>query len=258
MSIERIHPVLITRDAAPTIGKALESLREFPSVLVYDNGSADDTIAICERFANVRVETGPFEGFGATKSRAVGLAAGDWVLSIDADEYLSPDLLASLRAANLEDGVAYAIERFNVFMGRRVRHGGWGDDWLVRLFDRRRSGFDDSPVHEKVSVPEGVRVERLEGALWHVAVTDIDQFLGKISRYSELEIERSRHTHHPAVIAVHATWAVFRSYVLKLGFLEGWRGLVIAYCDGVGCFFKHMKRWVARNVPEAERSRSPR
>ena len=245
MSLSQIHPVLITRDAAATIERTLESLSEFPDVTVFDNGSADDTLSICARFPNVRVHTGEFRGFGPTKAHAVTLAGGDWVLSIDADEYVGRALLDSLRKLMLDDErVAYAIERHNLFMGRHIRYGGWGNDWLIRLFNRKQCQFNSAVVHEKVSVPEGVRTERVDGALWHQAVTDIDEFLVKISRYSTLEIQRSNKALHPALIMLRACWASFASYVLRGGFREGWRGLVLAYCFGIGCFFKHMKRYV--------------
>ena len=258
MSLEQIHPVLITRDAAATIERTLESLREFPEVVVYDNGSNDGTLAICARFPNVRVHTGEFMGFGPTKAHAVGLAGGDWIFSIDADEYLGRSLLDALRTLDLTDVKrAFRVKRQNLFMGRHIRHSGWGNDWLVRLFNRTECHFDDAVVHEKVVVPPHVSLLRVEGPLWHQAASDIDQFLTKISRYSELEIKRSPRTHHPAIILLHAIWAFFRSFVLRAGFLDGWRGLVIAYCFGIGCFFKHMKRYVNRTVSEAERARLP-
>jgi glycosyltransferase involved in cell wall biosynthesis len=258
MSLDQIYPVLIARDASTTIGKALDSLRPFPKVIVYDNGSNDDTIEICRRYSNVALHTGDFMGFGPTKTHAIGLASGDWILSMDADEFLSNDLVESLRRLDLSDeAVAYEIERHNLFMGKHVRHGGWGDNWLVRLFNRNHCRFDSAVVHEKVEVPPGVRIERISGPLWHQAVLDIDQFLDKISRYSELNIQRARRVHGPFVTFVNAGWVFFRSYVLKAGFLDGWRGLVIAVSDGVGAFFKHMKRYVNRAVPPDERGRTP-
>jgi glycosyltransferase involved in cell wall biosynthesis len=258
MSLQQIHPVLITRNAGATIERTLRSLRDFPEVVVYDNGSTDETLAVCARFSNVKVVVGEFMGFGPTKAHVVGLAGGDWVFSIDADEYPGESLLQSLRELDLTDErVAYSVERHNLFMGKDIRHAGWGNDWLIRLFNRRHCRFNDAVVHEKVTVPAGVGLVRLDGALWHQAATDIDQFLTKISRYSELEVKRGRPAHHPLTIVLHAGWAFFRSYVLRAGFLDGWRGLVIAYCFGVGCFFKHMKRYVDKTVPASERTRTP-
>ena len=257
MSLEQITPVLITRDAQATIERTLASLADFPQVIVYDNGSTDDTRAICKRFDNVRLHVGEFMGFGPTKAHAVALADSDWVLSIDADEYLGRSLRTALGALDLSDAhTAYAVNRHNLFMGKLVRRGGWGDNWLVRLFNRRQCQFDDAIVHEKVTIPEGVRVVRVDGELWHQAVTDIDQFLTKISRYSELEIRRSPRVYGPLVTSLRAFWAFFRSYVLRAGFLEGWRGLVIAVSDAMGCFFKYMKRYVNK-VARAERDSMP-
>jgi glycosyltransferase involved in cell wall biosynthesis len=258
MSLQQIHPILITRDAGATIERTLESLRNFPEVIVYDNGSDDETLEVCAHFGNVRVHIGEFIGFGPTKAHAVSLASGDWVLSIDADEYLGQSLLQSLSEIDLSnERVAYVVERHNLFMGKQIRYGGWGNDWLVRLFNRRQCQFNDSVVHEKVVVPTGVTLARTNGALWHQAVTDINEFLIKINRYSDLEIQRSNRTHHPAVILLRALWASFSSYILRAGFLDGWRGLVIAYCYGIGCFFKHMNRYVSSTVTAAERTNLP-
>lgn len=258
MRIDSVFPVLITRDAGATLRRTLESLVPFSEVLVYDNGSVDSTLEICSRYPNVRTITGEFLGFGATKARAVSLASGDWVFSIDADEYASPELLESIRSLNPDDSsVAYEVERCNLFTGKHVRHGGWGDDWLVRIFDRRQCRFSDRAVHEKVIVPRGVTVRRLKGVLWHEAVTDIGQFLVKINRYTELALNTDRPTHNPVVVVIASAYAMFKSYVIKGGFLEGWRGLVIAYCAGTGTFFRYMRRYAAKVGRASDGQQSP-
>lgn len=257
MSISAIQPVIITRDAAATIEKTLRSLETFDEVLVYDNGSTDETLAICAQFPNVRVEAGAFLGFGPTKQHAADLATGDWILSVDADEYLSGELLAALERADLSnEDVAYQMLRANLFMGKRIDHGGWGGDWLTRLFHRGACRFDDAPVHEKLVVPAGVEVRRLAGPLWHTACTDIDEFLHKISRYSELNRTKHHRVHSPANIWLRSRWAFFRSYVLKGGWRDGWRGLVIANCMAQGTFFRHMKRYVDARVRAESESTS--
>lgn len=258
MSTNRIYPVLITRDAATTIERTLESLATFPEVVVYDNGSTDGTIELCSRFANVRVVTGPFFGYGETKQHAVALARGDWVLSIDADEYIGEALLAELAQLVLEDdSVAYEVERRNLFLGKDVRRAGLGRDWLVRLFNRRRCRFNDALVHEKVIVPQDCRIVRLRGALWHQACTDLRQILDKINRYSELNRRDGAPVRGILNIWLRSAWAFFKSYVVRGGFLEGWRGLVIAHSDAMGTFFKHMKRY-ADHALAAERGSPPR
>lgn len=244
MSIDQIYPVLITRNAVATIEQTLRSLAAFPEVIVYDNGSTDETIERCQRFPNVKVMTGGFFGYGPTKNHAVSLARGDWVLSIDADEYLSQALLEELSTIRLDDpSVVYAVERHNLFLGKDLRHGGLGNDWLVRLFNRSRCRFNDAAVHEKVVVHADCATTRLRGALWHQACTDLDQMLDKISRYSELNRRIGATARGPLHIWLGSCWSFFKSYILKRGFLEGWRGLAIAYGDAAGAFFKHMKRY---------------
>jgi glycosyltransferase involved in cell wall biosynthesis len=241
-SEDRLHPVVIARDAARTI---VGSLRTFPEVVVYDNGSTDDTVAICARFANVRVERGPFFGFGPTKNHAASLAAGPWILSIDADERLDSELLKQLGELDLrEPRRAFALDRRNLLLHKHVRHAGWGDNWLVRVYHRDVCRFSDVRVHEKVVVPDDVLLVRLKGGLWHDAVDDIDQFLQKISFYSELCRGAQPKLRSVPHILLGAWWAFFRSYVVRLGFLEGWRGLLIAHCEAQGSYFKHMKRYV--------------
>lgn len=254
MPLADFSAVLITRDGARTLRACLESLESFAEVVIYDNGSEDDTKAIAKDFANVSWHEGPFLGFGRTKQAAVDLARHDWVFSIDADEYLSPGLLKELEALELADtDVACQVLRNNKFMGRHVRFGGWGGDWLTRAFNRKRCGFNDAAVHERVEVPPGVRIRRMQHPLWHEAVTELDQFLTKIARYSELRRRDRRVAHLPApLILLRACWAFLRSYVFQLGILAGWRGLVIAYSESVGTFFKYMKVRADRAV-EAER-----
>jgi glycosyltransferase involved in cell wall biosynthesis len=252
----QLHPVVIVRAASRTIADTLASLRAFPEVVVYDNGSTDDTVAICARFANVRVERGPFFGFGPTKNHAASLAAGPWILSIDADERVDAELLEQLGALDLsEPRRAYALDRRNLLLGKHVRHAGWGDNWLVRVYHRGVCRFNDARVHEKVVVPRGVSLVRLEGGLWHDAVWDIDQFLEKVSFYSELCRGPSSRLRSIPHILLGASWAFFRSYVLRLGFLEGWRGLLIAHCEAQGSFFKHFKRYVDARTQTSAPSR---
>ena len=168
MALSDIHPVIITRDASRTLAATLESLRAFSEVIVYDNGSSDDTLEIATSFQNANVVTGEFVGFGPTKNRATALAAGDWILSVDADESVSDELLSSLAGLDLSEPCqTYAVHRHNLFVGRDIRWGGWGNDWLVRIYNRRHGALSEALVHEKVVVPAGVEPKKIDGALWH-------------------------------------------------------------------------------------------
>jgi hypothetical protein len=164
-------------------------------------------------------------------------------------------MMASLDAAELDDpGRVYAVHRENWMMGRPVRVGGWGGDWLARLYHRRRAGFTNAAVHESLAT-DGLRVERLDGLLIHRAVEDLGDFLDKVRRYSALRAPAKRPV-HPALIVPRAAWAFLRSYLFQVGFLAGWRGLAIAWSNANGVFYKYLRAWARhRRGMETRRER---
>ncbi len=249
MAIGDISAVIITRDAAETLPECLQSLQAFPEVVVYDNGSTDNTVDIAETFPNVRVHRGAFLGFGPTKQKAVSLAQHDWVFSIDADEQVDDQLIKAIDNADLsEPGVAYLVCRHNYFMGKHVTRGGWGDDWLLRLFNRNSCRFNDAQVHEKVVPVDGVQNVRLDGVLQHAAVRELGDFLVKIKRYSEISSRSTRKRRGPFAAVANSFWRFFKSYFIKAGFLEGWRGLVIAVSDANGGFWRDLRAYADRRT----------
>lgn len=253
MGLERISAVIITRDAGETLAATLDALSGLAEVVVYDNGSIDDTLAVAGGFSNVRVVEGTFDGFGSTRNRAAEYAANDWILGIDADERPDDHLLAALEQAPLDDPArVFALLRDNRFLGRSIRHAGWGREWKRRLYNRTRTAWRDEPVHERLESPPGQTVTRLGGRLIHDAVTDLGQFLDKTRRYSALRAPRLP-ARHPLVILLSAWWAFLRTYFLRLGMLEGWRGLVIAWSNANGVFFKYMRAYAARTERKQER-----
>lgn len=244
-----ISAAIITRDAALTIRETLSSLAAFDEVVVYDNGSTDATIEIAETFGNVALHRGEFSGFGPTKNKAASFAKNDWIFSIDADERISPELARSLTTIDLQDEeTCFSVQRANYFMGRHVSRAGWGHDWLVRLYNRKATQVRDIAVHEVVLPPAGGTVIRLTGELSHDAAPDVGSFLTKIDRYSEIRRFSHPEAIHPALAMVKTVWAFLRSYFLRFGFLEGWRGLVIAVSDANGVFYKYFKPYADRAV----------
>ena len=144
--------VVITRDAAKDIAQCLASAAFASEIVVVDSGSRDDTVEIAER-SGARVVVEAWRGYGPQKAYAVGLAANDWVLCLDADERVTPDLAAAIAAlfrAGTPPRAAYAVARRNRFLGRWLAHGEGYPDWQARLFDRRRARWSVDPVHEHV------------------------------------------------------------------------------------------------------------
>lgn len=242
MSTIKISGVIIASNAERTLRRCLESLAALDEVIVYENGSTDRTAEIARSFPNVRLVIGDFTGYGPTKNRAAEEARNDWILSVDSDEAVSPELIGSIAALDLSDTtVVYAVDRHNYMYGKHVRHAGWGNDWLPRLYNRSRFRYNDAMVHENLEIGHATPVSRLQGPLLHEAVIDLSQFLVKIDRYTELRKDSGARAYGPFGSLVKAAWAFFRSYVLQLGLLDGWRGVVIAYSDATGVFFRCMK-----------------
>ncbi len=240
-ALARISVVLMVRDAAATLAAALESVREFDEVLIYDNGSRDDTLNVAGRFPNVRICKGEFTGFGATRNTAAALARNDWIFSLDADEVVEASLRAGLSGLTLDDPQqTYAVERQNYLLGKRVRHGGWGSQWLTRLYNRRTHRFTEVAVHEKVELKGGEQALQLAGSLRHTAMRDAGDFLVKMHRYTMLKAGESTRTYAPGIILLKSIWAFMRAYFLRLGLLDGWRGLLISVSEANGVFYKYM------------------
>jgi hypothetical protein len=189
----------------------------------------------------VLIHKGEFSGFGPTRNRAASLAKHDWVFSIDADEVPDAALLSALDGLSLGDPAAtYAVERQNYLLGKRVKHAGWGSQWLTRLYNRTTHTFTQVTVHEKLELKSGEQALPLAGTLKHTAMRDAGDFLVKMHRYTMLKAGESERTYHPAVILLKTFWAFIRSYLLRLGVLDGWRGLLISVSEANGVFYKYM------------------
>lgn len=240
MPLANISAVLMVRDAEVTLAATLDGLKRFGEVVVFDNGSKDRTLEVAGRYPNVRVHKGDFTGFGPTRNKAASLAQHDWVFSIDADEVPDEALLSAMDALSLDSKLAYSVERQNYLLGKRVKHGGWGSQWLTRLYDRRAHAFTEVAVHEKVELKRGEAAQVLPGTLKHMPMQDAGDFLVKMHRYTMLKAGESRRTYPPAIILLKTFWAFIRSYILRLGVLDGWRGVLISVSEANGVFYKYI------------------
>lgn len=240
--IKHVSAVIIVKNGASTITATLDSLTQFEEVILYDNGSDDATLDIALRYPNVRIHQGNFVGFGRTKQNAVNTASNDWVFSLDADEMVSPELADYLSCwdPNQNPNLAIKVRRDNFLMGKWVKYAGWGGDWLVRLFNRQCHNFNDNDVHESVALNEQTMLKKISAPISHNAVQELGQFLVKVDRYTEIS-RSSAKTYPPSIIMLKTLWRFLESYVIRGGFLAGWRGLAIAWSNANGVFYKYMK-----------------
>ena len=234
--------IMITRNAGGQLRAALESASFADEVVIVDSGSDDDTVQIAASFGAVVINQS-WLGYGPQKQFAVARAKHDWVLCLDADERVTPELARSLVAAVAQPRAgAYRMARRNRFLGRWLAHGEGYPDWSVRFFDRRRARWSDDAVHERVICADPVAT--LSGDLLHESAESLETYLAKQNRYTTLQAERMLDQGRRASVALLLGSPVVRFikfYVVRLGFLDGIAGLVHI---AIGCgnsFTKHAK-----------------
>lgn len=222
-----LSAVIITLDCARQLEGCLDSLGFCDEIVVVDSGSGDGTVELAQS-RGARVIAREWLGFGAQKQFAVRQSSHDWVLCIDSDERVTPELAASIRQAlEAPDFHAYEFARRNRFMGRYLRHGEGYPDWSLRLFDRRQARWSDDAVHEKVVT--GVPVGRLRGDLLHDSAESLEAYLAKQNRYTSLAAERALaggKRAGAARLVLSPLLRFVKFYFLRLGFLDGVPGLV--------------------------------
>ncbi len=227
----RLSLIVITKNEEAAIARCLRSANFADEVVVVDQASTDKTAEIA-RGLGARVIVPPdWPGFGPQKNRALQAATGDWVLSLDADEWIEPVLAAEIAAVLVNPYAAdgYEIPRRSRFCGNIVNYGDWRGDRVLRLFRRARGRFSDDKVHERVIV-EG-RVARLTAWLDHDSITDLADAEAKIERYANaaaMQLAAEGKTSSIAKAALRGWTAFIRGYLFRLGFLDGRTGLEVA------------------------------
>ena len=240
----KLSVTIITKNEADNILACLESVAWADEIVVVDSGSSDDTVNICKAFGAQVHKTADWPGFGPQKNRALSHATGEWVLSLDADERVPPELRFEIEAAlkNPHDHAAFRMPRLSSFCGRFMRHSGWYPDYVTRLFHRGAARFSDDLVHERLIVDGSVG--KLRQSLLHETFNDLDELLIKINQYSTAGARMLSEKNKTASLkkAVgHAFWAFFRTYILRAGFLDGREGFMLAVSTAESTYYRYAK-----------------
>jgi glycosyltransferase involved in cell wall biosynthesis len=241
----KLTVTVITLNEADHIEAALSSVQWADEIVVVDSGSTDDTVARARPLAT-RVEVRPWPGYGAQKNAAAALASHDWILSLDADERVSPALAAEIRATLAAQPAVggFRIPRVTFYLGRWLRSTDWYPDYQLRLYDRRAGRWSQRAVHESVEMAGPTATLRHE--LQHFAYRDVSHHLSTIDRYTTLAAAewraQGRRTSALA-IAVHPPLAFLRNYVLRRGFRDGAAGFLVSGLNSVYVFLKLVKLW---------------
>jgi len=257
--VNRLSVTIIAWNEEERLRACLESAAWADEIIVIDAESTDKTVQVAREFTD-KIWVRPWAGFVAQKNFALEQATGDWVLSLDADERVTGELRERIgrivRANGPADG--YSIPRKNIFWGAWVRHGGLYPDYQLRLFRRDAGRFAETAVHESVVV-EG-HVEALGEPMLHHSYRGLEDFVARSNRYSTLaaqEIVGRGGRAGLADLALRPLGRFLSMYVVKLGFLDGWRGFVLAVLYSNYVFLRMAKAWEARRGPRGGDQGSP-
>ena len=247
----RLTVTVITRNEAANIDEALASVAWADEVIVIDSESTDGTADLARR-RGARVEVRAWPGYSAQKNYAASIASHDWILSLDADERVTPGLAGEIRAllAAEPSSRGYRIPRVSHYLGRWIRGTDWYPDYQLRLYDRRAGEWNGRRVHESVALKGQPGVLRQE--LQHFPYRDISHHLATIDRYTTLAAEQARADGRAASlagVALHPPFAFLRNYVLRGGFRFGGVGFVVSVLNSYYVFLKLAKTWASAIPP---------
>ncbi|MDP1836053.1 MAG: glycosyltransferase family 2 protein [Chlamydiales bacterium] len=244
-----ITVTILTKNSAKYLPQVLAALSRFDEVLVYDTGSTDETLKIASQHPNVRALEAPFVGFGPTHNNASVAARNDWILSVDSDEVMTPELSEEIAALTLDPQAVYSVWRQNYYNGRWIRWCGWYPDRQVKLYNRKTTRFSDAQVHEAV-ITKDLKTVPLKYPVKHYPYSGTADFLAKMQIYSTLYAQQAKGKKSSVTKAVtHGLFAFFKSYILKKGFLGGREGFIISIYNGNTAFYKYLKLLEANRTP---------
>ena len=239
----KISAIIITKNEEHSIRECLESISWVNEIIIVDSGSKDKTLKICKEFG-AKIFVKPWLGFGFQKNTALKLAQFKWVLSIDADEIITSKLKNEIIAIvkSKFPAEAYSIPRRSFYCGKLIRFSGWQSDFVVRLFQKKFCKFSNDLVHEKVLVSG--TVVKIKSHMIHNAFENFEEVIKKINIYSSLGasmLHKKNKTSSLKKALFHAFWIFIKTYFIKLGFLDGRSGLMLAISNAEGTYYRYIK-----------------
>jgi (heptosyl)LPS beta-1,4-glucosyltransferase len=241
--------VLIVRDEAEHLAACLDTVSWADEIVVFDSGSTDETLQIARRYTDKVFVDADWQGFGVQRRRAQQQATADWVLMLDADERVTPELQASIQQVLSEDdrNKVYKVPRLSWVFGRFIRHSGWYPDYVTRLYPCERAGYNEARVHEKLRYPPEMSRQALAGDLIHYTYNDLNHYLVKSAHYAEAwALQRFEHGKRASLLQAftHGVSCFVKMYIVRAGFLDGRQGLLLALLSAHSTFVKYADLWV--------------
>nr|WP_315463930.1 glycosyltransferase family 2 protein [uncultured Rhodoferax sp.] len=239
-----ISVYIIAYNEVEKIGSAIESVQWADEIILVDSHSTDGTQELAQRLGAKVVQV-EFKGFGDLRNQAIHACSKEWIFSLDADERCTPEAAAEIKrlVSSHDLHEVYHTPRRNFFMGRWIKHSGWYPNYRQpQLFRRGAMTYDLKPVHEGYVLHSKLPIGHMKSAIWQFPFKNMAEVMHKANRYSSLGAEKIKHKKLSMWTALlHAKWAFWKHYLFKLGFLDGWAGLVIAIGNFEGTFYRYVK-----------------
>lgn len=246
----RLSVAIITHNEERNLAACLRSVSFADEIVLVDQASSDRTREIARAHGARVLEVADWPGFGPQKNRAIDACTGDWILALDADERVGEPLRVEIEQALARTAFdVYAMPRRSTYCGRYIRHGGWWPDYVTRLFRRGTARYSDSLVHERLLTERPVG--RLGAPLTHFSFRSMDQVLGKMNHYSSESARMlAGRWRAPGLASAigHGLAAFLRTYVVKLGFLDGRYGFLLAVSNAEGSYYRYVKAMLAADT----------
>ncbi|KGQ70393.1 glycosyltransferase [Chelonobacter oris] len=241
---------MIVKNEEKHLAACLDTVKDWvDEIVILDSGSQDQTEAIARHYSEKFYQHLDWQGFGKQRQLAQQYVDSDYVLWLDADERVTPELQQAILAAVAADksGTLYQIGRCSEVFGREIRHSGWYPDWVIRLYRTSDTRYNDSLVHEKIIVPDGYHLEKLNGDLLHYTYENLHHYLTKSAFYAAAWAEQRQKAGKSAGLLqgiTHAVTCFLKMYLLKAGFLDGKQGFLLAVLSAHSTFIKYADLWI--------------
>ncbi|NOL48987.1 glycosyltransferase family 2 protein [Pelistega europaea] len=241
---------MIVKNEAQDLAFCLNTVKDWvDEIVILDSGSTDETEAIAKKFNAKFYSNTTWSGFGPQRQLAQSFVKSDYVLWLDADERVTPELAKEIQTAIQEnkENTVYSVNRLSDVFGKRIHHSGWYPDYVIRLHKVKDTHYSDDLVHESIIVPKGFHVQRLNGHLLHYTYKNLHHYLVKSANYAKAWADQRQKQGKKASLwdaYIHAIGCFMKMYVLKAGFLDGKHGLLLATLSAHSTFVKYADLWV--------------
>ncbi|EOX3437807.1 glycosyltransferase family 2 protein [Vibrio cholerae] len=260
-SMPTLAVALIVKNEAKHLQACLETVAGWvDEIVILDSGSSDETEAIARRFTDKFFVNTDWQGFGPQRRLAQSYVESDYILWLDADERVTPELKSSILQAvqNDKPNTVYQIDRLTTAFGKQIRYSGWSPDWVTRLYRTQDTQYNTALVHESVEIPSHLTLQSLSGYLQHYTFEYLPQYTAKTQHYMKAWVDQREGKKSSSLTGavLHGFFRFFKMYIVKRGFLDGRHGLLLAILSANTTFTRYADLWLRDYVRKGQRDRS--